>query len=449
MKTFVYDEFNPQDMAMMQALYSRSAASVEEHAEKVKKSGSGNFMERYYVGYGHASIADCGSTTIFIEGVSMLVAKAIQDWPLYSGQETSSRYIDMSKQAIIDPLAIARGGAGAKNSPARKILDKWMKFYTESQAEVEVHLRKKYPRKPDEDEQVYNRAIKARIFDILRGFLPAGVTTQLSWHTNLRQAHDKLVLLRYHPLTEVREVAEQIHGQLKQKYPQSFGHQQFPLQEKYRQFSAENFTYFSDKKYAGDFIARTNIKNAELDSYLKVTKSRPTKTSLPTFLADLGNVTFEFLLDFGSFRDIQRHRNGTCRMPLLTTKFGFNNWYLEQLPSTLAKKARVLIKEQMAAIKKIASAPKTSKAPKSSKEITQYYVAMGFNVPCKVTYGLPAAIYTMELRSGRLVHSTLRAVAHKMHKAIHKMFPKLMLHADLSLDDWDIRRGTQDIREKK
>src|SRR3954470_12887396 len=120
MKTFIYDEFTPEDMAMMQALYSRSASSVEEHAEKVKKSGSGKFMERYYVGYGHASIADCGSTTVFVEDVSMLVAKAIQDWPLYSGQETSSRYIDMSKREIKDPL-------GTKQSKA--VLDAWMKFY--------------------------------------------------------------------------------------------------------------------------------------------------------------------------------------------------------------------------------------------------------------------------------------------------------------------------------
>ena len=91
MKIFIYDEFNPEDTAMMQALYSRSAESVTEHVAKVRQSGTGKFMEKYYVGYGHASIADCGSTTIFIEGVSMLVAKAVQDWPLYSGQETSSR----------------------------------------------------------------------------------------------------------------------------------------------------------------------------------------------------------------------------------------------------------------------------------------------------------------------------------------------------------------------
>lgn len=435
----------------MQALYSRSAASVSEHVEKVKASGSGKFMEKFYVGYGHASIADCGSTTVFIEGVSMLVAKAIQDWPLYSGQETSSRYIDMSKQEIVDPLAGTSAGKASK-----AILAKWMKFYTDNQAAVEAHLRVKYPRKADEDEKVYDRAIKARIFDILRGFLPAGVTTQLSWHTNLRQAHDKLVLLRYHPLEEVRTVAEQIHKQLQEKYPQSFGHLQYAAQEVYRSYIAEDFTYTYDAgllasaaaKKNGDFAARTNIKPAELAKYQKLTSKRPIKTGLPVFLADLGNVTFEFLLDFGSFRDIQRHRNGTCRMPLLTTKYGFQKWYLDQLPTDLAKKASVLIKEQAAAIKALGKvAAKGGK--KITPEILQYYVAMGFNVPCKVTYGLPAAVYTMELRSGKLVHPTLRGVAHKMHKAMRKMFPKLVLHTDLDLDDWDIRRGMQDIREKK
>ena len=440
MKTFIYDEFNPQDIAMMQALYSRSGASVEEHVEKVKKSGSGNFMERYYVGYGHASIADCGSTTAFIEGVSMLAAKAIQDWPLYSGQETSSRYIDMSKNEIKDPI-------GTKASA--EIQRRWMQFYVESQARVEAHLRVKYPKKPEEDQQVYDRAIKARIFDILRSFLPAGATTQLSWHTNLRQAHDKLALMKYYPLDEIRQIAQEVHGKLKTKYPHSFGHKEYPEQEKYRQFISEKFTYFVDAKAkpigagivasANYFRAKTNIKNSELNQYKDLIKKRPTKTNLPLFMAELGTVTFEFPIDFGSFRDIQRHRNGVCRMPLLTTKYGFNTWYLEQMPEDLRAEALKLIKEQIKAIK----------ALKAPKEVIQYYVAMGFNVTSKVTYALPAALYTMELRSGKLVHPTLRVIAHLMHKSLKKMFPQLALHADLDKDDWDVRRGMQDIREKK
>src|ERR1035437_4347039 len=103
MKIFVLDEFPPQDTAMLQALYSRSIESAQTHIEKVRKT-SGKFMQLFYTNYGHKSIGDCGSTTIFIKGVSMLVAKAVQDNQLYSGQETSSRYMNMSKQHIVDPI---------------------------------------------------------------------------------------------------------------------------------------------------------------------------------------------------------------------------------------------------------------------------------------------------------------------------------------------------------
>lgn len=430
MKIFVYDEFGPQDTAMMQALYSRSSQSVVDHVKKVQESGSGSFMEKFYVGYGHASIADCGSTTIFVEGVSMLVAKAVQDWPLYSGQETSSRYIDMSKQPLVDPL---------NTKESKTIQSRWMKFYTDGQEKVEKYIRTKYPKKEGENDGVYAKAVKARAFDILRGFLPAGVTTQLSWHTNLRQAADKLALLVHHPIPEIRGVGENILTELQKKYSSSFSHEFSPGQKIYRELLGKKYTYFLEKKYKGDFAFSTNIKPASLLGYKDIFSKRPSKTGLPHFLADLGTVTFDFLLDFGSFRDIQRHRNGVCRMPLLTIKFGFNEWYLDELPPDLRKEAKNLIKEQTIAIKKL-------KAP---VELIQYYIAMGFNVSCKTTYALPAAVYTLELRSGNMVHPTLRKVAHKMARALNKKLPTLILHADFSPSSWDVRRGEQDIKEKK
>lgn len=429
-KIFIYDEFSPEDNAMMQALYSRSPQSVVEHVKKVKETGSGKFMERFYVGYGHASIADCGSTTIFIEGISMLGDKAVQDWPLYSGQETSTRYIDMSKQRIEDPVGTAK---------SRAILDKWMDFYISSLPIMEQFLKAKYPRKADEDEKIYDKAIKARGFDILRGFLPAGITTQLSWHTNLRQAWDKLALLAHHPLSEVKEVAEEILSLLKQKYAHSFSHQTSDGQIKYRQRVAKKHFYFVGKRPAKDFSFRTNIKSEELKRYLDIIKSRPAKTGLPHFLGELGTLQFDFVLDFGSFRDIQRHRAGVCRMPLLTTKLGFNEWYLSQLPKELQIKAKKLIAEQRRAIA----------ALKCSPEVQQYYIAMGFNAVCRFTGGLPAVVYLTELRSGRPVHPTLRRVALKMRQSLIKKFPFLKLNCDLEPATWDISRGLQDIVKKK
>lgn len=428
MKIFIYDEFAPQDNAMLQALYSRSPKSVEKHVEKVKQTGSGKFMEQFYVGYGHMSIADCGSTTLFIEDISILADKAIQDWPLYSGQETSTRYIDMSKQPIINPLGADEAGA---------IQKKWMDFYVSSQEAVKKHLREKYPKKEDEEEKVYEKAIAARSFDILRGFLPAGITTQLSWHTNLRQAWDKLSTFRYHPLFEVKEIAREIHGQLKEKYAHSFSHQPKKDQEDYWQYIAKNYSFFNPAQSV-EFEMKTTVSNEDLERFEDLLAKRPEKTGLPHFLFDLGQIQFRFLLDYGSFRDIQRHRNGVCRMPLLTTRNGFNQWYLDQLPSDLKTVAERLIEEQKADIEKL-----------NADEMTkQYYISLGFNVDCQVTYGLPATVYVAELRSSRYVHPTLRKVAHRMVRELGEKFPKLKLNADLEADDWDVRRGLQDIKEK-
>jgi thymidylate synthase ThyX len=90
--------------AMLQALHSRSTGGLLEHLKVLEKRGAANFMSQFYVGYGHKSIGDCGSMTIFVEGCSMLAAKAIQDSKLYNGQEASTRYIDFSKQAMVNPL---------------------------------------------------------------------------------------------------------------------------------------------------------------------------------------------------------------------------------------------------------------------------------------------------------------------------------------------------------
>ena len=348
---------------------------------------------------------------------------------MYSGQETSTRYIDMSKQEIIDPL---------KTEESKKIMEAWMDFYISSQPVIEEHLKNKYPRKPEEDEVMYGKAIKARTFDILRSFLPAGITTQLSWHTNLRQGWDKLSVMKHNPVPEIREIAEEMLAKLKEKYPNSFSFELQEVQETYREYLGQVYNYYNPESFP-EFSGKTNIVSEELNKYKDILFFRPPKTGLPHFLTELGNIRFDFLLDFGSFRDIQRHRNGVCRMPLLTTKRGFNAWYLEQLPNDLRIKAEKLIEEQKARIEKLEASP----------EIIQYYIALGFNVPCRVSYGLPATVYVTELRSGRTVHPTLRKIAHKMGEWLDDKFPGLKLHLDLDMDDWDVRRGLNDIVEKK
>ncbi|TSC63680.1 MAG: hypothetical protein G01um1014106_442 [Parcubacteria group bacterium Gr01-1014_106] len=434
----------PEDEAMLQALHSRSVGGIRVHLKTLADKGSERFMDSFYVGYGHKSIGDCGSVTIFIEVVSMLLAKAIQDWLQYCGQEASTRYIDFSTQEFIDPIKSAR---------SREILESWRTFYLAAQEPVRAYLRECFPKKQEEDAKVYEKAINARSFDILRGFLPAGASTNLSWHTNLRQAADHIALLRHHPLIEVQDVAKALESALQEACPSSFGHKRYESTEMYRQEWMREEYYFCgtqhhnvcpensiDGSHQRVVLTRNSIDQDSLEEYASRLSKRPAKTELPKQMAECGTMQFQFLIDFGSFRDIQRHRSVIQRMPLLSSKFGMHSWYLESLPDGIRREAEKLIRHQLGAIDTL---------PKD-KFVRQYYFPMGMCVPCRLTGDLPALVYVTELRAQVVVHPTLHEVALEMADELTAQFGSkgLMLHVDREKGRFDVRRGLQDIVRK-
>lgn len=421
---YVIDDQDPEDNAMMQALYSRSPKSVMEHIEKVRQVGSGKFMDQYYVGYSHKSIGDCGSTTVYVENVSLLAAKAIQDTPLYNGQEASTRYLDMAGRPII----------GLLGGDADTILARWLKLYEWLTPIVLEDQRAKYPRQAGEGVGQYEKALKAKTFDIVRGFLPAGCTTYVSWHVNLRQAADHLDELRHYPVLEIRVLAEEILGALVARYPNSFSQKRYEEAEGYLKLCGSQHL-LTDRITEMTMNARLAGGDWWNDPLIK---GRPAKCRLPHRYDALGQISYRFPLDFGSFRDLQRHRNGVCRMPLLGTDLGFNQWYLDQLPEAVQQETHDVIGELVVEIDRLDTSPQEK----------QHYVAMGFNVPCETIRGLPGTLYLIELRTTPAVHPTMRAVAQEQARLLKTEYPGLTVHDDQSPDAWTLRRGAQDIVEK-
>lgn len=421
----------PQEEAMIQALHSRSVGGVSNHLEVLAEKGAEKFMASFYVGYGHESIGDCGSITMFIEGVSMLAAKAIQDWSLYSGQEASTRYIDFATQTFIDPLGTLE---------SKEVLETWRKFYTDSMESLKEDLVKRYPKPEEEKETVYNKAIAARAFDILRGFLPAGASTNLAWHSNLRQVADKLRTMRHHPLEEVQVIAEKLEEALLEAYPSSFGHKRYEATEAYNEQWMKEGYYFTHEKYDDVELLQDGIDTKALSIYKKYLESRPAKTLMPKQIAEAGTVRFGFMLDFGSFRDLQRHRAVIQRMPLLTSEHGFAEWYLSELPEPIRANAKVLLKKQEEAIVKLSM----------SVEVAQYYTGMGYELPNRVTGDLPAWVYLVELRATRFVHPTLRVKAAIIAEKLQEQYGPsgLKIHLDPEADRFDTKRGEHDIVQK-
>lgn len=425
----------PEAEAMLQALHSRSIGGIRSHLKKLADKGAANFMKSFYVGYGHKSIGDCGTGTLFVEGVSMLVAKAIQDWMLYSGQEASTRYIDFKEQRFEDPIG---------TEASKMVLEAWREFYLTSLEPVRAALKAQFPKGSDEDEKIYEKAINARSFDILRGFLPAGATTNLAWHTNLRQAADKIALLRHHPLTEVRMVADAIEDALKEAYPSSFGHKRYEETEAYHQFWMQGAYYFrgaDDRKARELVVTRDGIDREQLSrDYGELLRARPQKTELPKQAAECGTLQTEFLIDYGSFRDIQRHRAVVQRMPLLSAKYGMHPWYLENLPQEVAERAKPLVEAQLAAVAALGA----------DEFVAQYYLPMGLAVPCRLTGDLPALVYLVERRAQNDVHPTLQEVALFLaDELLGRLGPSgLSLGVDRDQGRFSLKRGTQDIEEK-
>ena len=459
---FIVDDRHPEDMAMLQALYSRSPASVVTHLEKLQATGSGKFMDQYYVGYGHASIGDCGATTCFIEQVSMLVAKAVQENPLYNGQEASTRYLDYAQQAILDPY----------NNPASAAIQtRWKEIYNDTLAKLIAGLEKQHPFNAAEykNEKIWHNTLNARGFDIARSLLPLGTTTLLSWSTSLRQARDNLRRLKFHPLKEVREVAQSLFVKLVEKYPHSFRADDMDTSAKTERdaFARDNAprTHYQTPE---DIQARFDLSESEqrslkvgaviarrdavdLKGILKnerdVLTSRPKGAGLPWRLESYGKYNFVFLLDYGSFRDIQRHRNGVCQIPLLDGRYGLHPWYLGEFESLLGaadyKTLMVNIAAQFDAIAALAGQGIAVTPPEN-----QYYYPMGTMALIHTAYSVPETVYVGELRSGKTVHGSLRPIAQKLLDVLEADLLNIATYGDRDIDNWTAKRGEQTIAAK-
>lgn len=432
-----------ESLAMLQAIYSRSTTSMEEHigsktSEELKAS-----MAKFYLGYGHKSIADTASTTISIEGVSMLVAKAIQSYFAYSGQESSTRYIDFRDMGVY-----VEGDSSAERTVPNKLLD----LYDIIVAEKYKELKENFSCPDGTKEEVWDKTLKARAFDVARGWLPCGAKTNLSWHTNLRQLGDRLEELRHHPLAEVRKVAVIIKEQAIERYPSSFQEKFYPATDEYYEANALAFHYSHLSILEGsgkfNFEAIADENNVHMmdslepipDAFEPLIINRPKFARLPRELSVLGEMNITFPLDFASFRDLHRHRSATISNVIVYPFAGMHNWYYDQLPGSISN-------DVIAKTQNILNEIRDEINSGNNTAINmQYLCPMGCKVATNMCVDIPSLVYILELRSSNTVHQTLRNVISVIAQNIRLKYGNLTLHMDESGDELDPRRGTQDLQ---
>ena len=315
----------PEDIATLQAMYSRSNKSIIKKFldllgnEEKLEAAKGRIVGDTHKNYGHKSIGDLGHLLICYEGVSMLAAKAIQDSQLYAGQEASTRYITFDKQ----PFLVARDGTvftSAENPEdlLSQVTEKWRAFYLKALPVIQEHLFGLYPWEEQEASLVetngdelleaekvkakgnYERAIKARAFDIIRGFLPAGCTTNLAWWTSISHAADHLAWLHCHPLVEVQRLAFATQLLLEANYPTSFAGRAVHVERiNYRKEFMFNRYYLVPGKERDEMpMPSEGIFTEQLNPYVvrewaHEIMTRPQGQELPYQIGECGTVQYD------------------------------------------------------------------------------------------------------------------------------------------------------------
>jgi thymidylate synthase ThyX len=432
--------------------------------------------ERIFLGYGDDSVAQLGGAHVACEWVSNVLTKILQRPRLAAYLEQSTRYI--AYDAPMPGPDGAGGGGGYRyyrdeelGPEYARAMDELFGIYSAALPVVTAWAAREFPRTPDEAPAAYDRAIKAKALDLLRGLLPASSLSHMGIYAT-GQSYEQLILhLLAHPLPEARSYGTMILSELQAVIPSFLTRVARPDR------GGRWIEYLESRAQAGERWARrlgltgepgeapgpsvrlTHVDGDEDDLLVALLFESGTRsedvirrsvealgeTERATLLADLiGERTnrrhrpgrgfealryrFEIVADYGAFRDLQRHRMLTVQWQALTPDLGAGVPEQVELAGA-GEPYRHALDVSRAAYERLADAGLTSAAP--------YALCLGYRLRFVLDLNAREAMQLIELRSGREGHPSYRAVAHEMHAqiaAVHPAVAGAMTHVDIETE---------------
>jgi thymidylate synthase ThyX len=467
------------------ARYSRYAGTLrrlylDEFAADVPEGGrpfegeegerAAGLYERVFSGFGDDSIAQLGGAHVATEWVSNVLTKVLQRGRLAAYLEQSTRYIPYDQ-----PLPESAGGGsrfygddelGPEYAAA---MEELFEIYSRSLAQVREWASERWPR-GDEPEAAWNRSIKAKALDLLRGLLPASTLSHVGIYAT-GQAYEALLLrMLASPLPESRQVGSMILEELKKVMPSFVARVERPDR------GGEWISYLERRREAAErWVSRMGLDRAEGDDMapsvelIDVEGSeeeliaaslfesasgserdiRDRVRSLPPdeqaeIIADLVGerpnrrhrpgrgweavrYRFEIVSDYGGFRDLQRHRMLTCQWQRLSPDLGAG--VPDEVREAGAGEYERALEISRTEYERLADGGMTEAAP--------YALCLGYRIRYLLDLNAREAMHLIELRSAREGHPTYRAVAQAMHERIASVHPAIaaaMTHVDSSTE---------------
>lgn len=464
-------------VAVLFAYYSRSPLSLRDNLAKLLREGdlamqpalldegdgleaardkARAFHEKWVVGYGHSSVAEHAVVHLAIEDVSIVATKVIEDNRLASYTEKSTRYVPFDAEMYVREPDIAAGPlAGLYDQACRGLLA----LYAELMPRVTEQVKELAARPEEWTERRWESVCRARACDILRYLLPAATRTNLGLTCNARTLEHLLTKLYSHPLAELRELAALLQAEATKMVPTLI---KYAAPNEYLRQTRESVADLAAEMLPAEsggaavrLVRAPDEPLAELATAIlyqaggagwescraavgRLDAARQGAV-IEAYLAARGpydeplralehlTYTHEILVDYGAYRDIQRHRLCTQTGQVLTPAHGYDTPpEIELLGHGPAYQAAmdqsITVHERLAA--------------EHGLERAQYVLPLACRKRLLITWNLRELFHFIELRSGKQGHVSYRRVAQECWRELNRVHPELARHVRVDLNDY-------------
>lgn len=418
---------HPAVQATVLAKYSRSALSAREIIETLTEEESSKFQEKWFVSYGHSSVGELASIAICFENVSIIASKFIESFQRAAYSEKSTRYQVFTRDSFVLPPRAPASMQGFASG--------LYKTYEEITPKLHRILAQKLGKNPDDESVQKDRLIKARVFDNVRYLLPAGTGTNVGMVANARDVRYFVSQALSHTNREIREIGRAALAAVEKICPvfvkdaasnpfestwqlRSLGTISSP------KFDAANPTWYVDlyrnhiQAPPGTIVTTFQATVADLhgmswETFCGFMNTR-VKRAVPQIFRTV-KIRFEIMMDFGAYRDLQRHRRCEIFPEYLTTNYGY------LVPDDISG-TELEAEYRVAMEKKFAS----SDLEFHDWDAIQYPIPLGYLHRSVFEMDLAELYYIAELRTQPQGHISYRRVAYEMYKVASELYPELM-----------------------
>lgn len=438
--------YSPEVIAVAFAKTSRVPDSFDQIAAELSEESSSKFHEKWVIGYGHASVAEHAVLNVALENISILATKVIEDNRLASYTEQSTRYQVYANDRFYRPASVMASRHAERCVATCRAL---MGSYTDWMEPMMEHLAPTIERTEKMSERLWQTKVRAAACDTLRYLLPTSTQTNLGWTANARVFEHAITKLGSHPLEEMRDIAvelrtvcsERVPTLLKYADPSDYLIESRPVMKRLAEEIAGDapcddqwdvkLVHFDrdaeDRVIASLLYEHTATSYEETMKRVAAMSAEERQRVLDEAVARRGDwdhvgrawettsYTFDMLVDYGAFRDIQRHRMATQINQPVTTEHGFMT--PPQIESAgRGDDYRALMDEARETFEAMAE---------DMPDEAQYVVPLSYRKRTLFTLNLRELHHLVQLRSGPAGHPSYRLLANRMLDAVRAMHPTL------------------------